>query len=77
MDLGRSVAIVPCEVGPEDQLAVCRISPRDLMNQDATCIVGRSGVLEGNQDYTNMCPPEEAQQLMDAMWDAGLRPTRR
>lgn len=79
LDFGRSVAIVPCHWMENGDLQICRIEPVPPREEDGYP-VGRIGVdcvLEGMQDISNMCPIEEAQQLMDAMWDAGLRPSRR
>ena len=32
--------------------------------------------LSGNEDFANLLEMKDAQQLFDAMWEAGLRPTR-
>lgn len=69
MDHGRVVSVVPCEMDAEGRYRVCRIAP--LVDRHP---IHPNGVLEGNQDDSNLFPATEAQQLMDALWDAGLRP---
>ena len=34
-------------------------------------------LLTGNQHWSTIFMPDEAQELMDALWQAGLRPSRR
>jgi hypothetical protein len=69
-DYGRQVVIMPAQVLMSDEWRLMTYVPTEQK------IMGKN-VITGNEPLGCFFSPEEAQDLMDAMWEAGMRPTRR
>ena len=82
-DYGRSWVILPTweQINPECQvkeLVLHQLVPIEVQYQDSRQLVSVVGqcVLTGNEPITAFFSAEEAQDLMDALWAAGMRPSR-
>lgn len=81
-DYGRSWSIQPVEEDAQGYIRTCEIIPgRKYPNLQDQPIGTRSAMQPGNtltgcEDWTSFCTPEEAQGLMNALWEAGMRPSR-
>ena len=79
-DYGRSWWIQPVEEDGRGFLRVCEIIPgrnwRSEQVEMTRSPMHPRNILTGNEDVSAYCTPEEAQGLMDALWEAGMRPRR-
>jgi len=69
MDYGRVVSIVFTKAVMRDELHIHALIPT------GRCIMGQQQ-MQGNESATTFFTKEEAQNLVDALYEAGLRPTR-
>lgn len=76
-DFGRQIAIVCAYESTDGQLQLLQYEPSGHESSPPCPLRYKADCLTGCEPMTAFFSHDEAQELMDAMWEAGLRPTRR
>lgn len=79
-DYGRTWSIQPALEDEGGNIVLCELDPprfpEQTVKRERAFFIASGNVLIGCQSVTSFYSPAEAQQLMDALWEAGMRPSR-